>query len=453
MEKQSLVMTIHGDEGKLSFLGALSHLIGRRRGFESNYITNFEKKVNFYAEEFLGTTFLQAKGFYESKIFRVNYNHKSQQQNYYYCLVKTDKYNFPVLFPTKSSKVDTISINKRILYKQSCLSDVSVLIWNIDNLNFDPTETLILARVFQQQLIVCVNKMDKFKYSEEKYLKLEKIIQSKLLKYGYKNAPIIPIALYGEKVENFQTIEDSMSWYRGPTVIEALDNLKYHKKSKDDVFRMRILRVDRIGGIGYCFIGKVLSGSPKKSEYYHFPTEDTQILKQIESFDNQIDKAKEKDYISLNLKFAKLKSYRQHFISDKKESFDKVVKFEAQLFVKHKNGMKIGYESQFHNPISTFHCKLTKCFTKFDLKYDSIESNPHFLENGKMYYVEFKLMFEKDAYLDLSFSYDTFFLTDQSEIVGYGKIQRIFTDKYLEHLMRINYKLSHKISDINFQYL
>lgn len=51
-----------------------------------------------------------------------------------------------------------------------------------------------------------------------------------------------------------------MPWYEGPTIIEALDNLKMPKKPVNKPLRIPISDIYKIGGIGTVPCGRVISG-------------------------------------------------------------------------------------------------------------------------------------------------------------------------------------------------
>jgi sulfate adenylyltransferase large subunit/thioredoxin-dependent adenylylsulfate APS reductase len=72
-----------------------------------------------------------------------------------------------------------------------------------------------------RQVAVAINKMDRVGYDDGRFLEIDAEITARLVDFKLKPAAVIPIsARYGDGViERTQAI----GWYRGPTVIEALD--------------------------------------------------------------------------------------------------------------------------------------------------------------------------------------------------------------------------------------
>ncbi len=72
-----------------------------------------------------------------------------------------------------------------------------------------------------RHLVVAVNKMDAVAYRAAAYDALRDVVTPFLEALGYPTAPLIPVsALQGD---NIYTPTTSMTWYRGPTLIDALD--------------------------------------------------------------------------------------------------------------------------------------------------------------------------------------------------------------------------------------
>ncbi|MBI4948726.1 MAG: 50S ribosome-binding GTPase [Deltaproteobacteria bacterium] len=85
----------------------------------------------------------------------------------------------------------------------------------------------ILSLLGIKQVVVTVNKMDLAGYSEAAFLDLKKRIEEVTMKYGITPSYIIPIsAMEGE---NVAAASDKLSWYKGPTVLQALDNFEEMK--------------------------------------------------------------------------------------------------------------------------------------------------------------------------------------------------------------------------------
>lgn len=72
-----------------------------------------------------------------------------------------------------------------------------------------------------RQVVVVINKMDRVGYDDRRFREIEAEITARLVGFGLKPAAVIPIsARHGDGVVERTA---AIGWYRGPTVIEALD--------------------------------------------------------------------------------------------------------------------------------------------------------------------------------------------------------------------------------------
>ena len=90
----------------------------------------------------------------------------------------------------------------------------------------------------QCQMIVCTNKMDSAAWSEDRYNEIKKELTGFLGKVGYK-ADIIPfIPISGWTGDNMLEKSPNMSWYKGPTLLAALDALVPPPRPHDKALRL-----------------------------------------------------------------------------------------------------------------------------------------------------------------------------------------------------------------------
>ena len=76
------------------------------------------------------------------------------------------------------------------------------------------------------QLVVAINKMDAANYDQKRYEEVVEESKKLLSSIGFKvdKIPFVPVAaLKGDNVAKKST---NMNWYKGPSLLEALDNLK-----------------------------------------------------------------------------------------------------------------------------------------------------------------------------------------------------------------------------------
>ncbi|KAF2323369.1 hypothetical protein GH714_034903 [Hevea brasiliensis] len=101
-------------------------------------------------------------------------------------------------------------------------------------------------------MICCCNKMDATtpKYSKARYNEIVKEVSSYLKKVGYdpEKIPFVPIS--GFEGDNMIERSTNLDWYKGPTLLEALDFIDEPKRPSHKPLRLPLQDVYKIGGIG-----------------------------------------------------------------------------------------------------------------------------------------------------------------------------------------------------------
>lgn len=75
-----------------------------------------------------------------------------------------------------------------------------------------------------RQLFICVNKLDRLAYNESKYEELKAEIEALLTLLQYKIDTLCFIPISALEGDNVYKTSDKMPWYKGPTLIQALDD-------------------------------------------------------------------------------------------------------------------------------------------------------------------------------------------------------------------------------------
>jgi bifunctional enzyme CysN/CysC len=131
-----------------------------------------------------------------------------------------------------------------------------------------------------RQIAVLVNKMDLEDYSEARFNQIETEYRAWLKSIGVEPKVFIPISAYHG--QNIATRADKMLWYKGPTVIETLDEFKVADMPKDQPLRMPIQDVYRFDE-RRILAGRVESGTIKVGDKLTFaPSNKTSTVKTIE---------------------------------------------------------------------------------------------------------------------------------------------------------------------------
>jgi elongation factor 1-alpha len=118
------------------------------------------------------------------------------------------------------------------------------------------------------QLIVAINKMDLVHYSQDAFETCKHTIEEFLSTLGFanlKNMQYVPVSAF--RGENITGKSAEMTWYSGPTFLEALDTLVEPPRLVNKPFRMPVLRTFRSRGMGKTIVaGKIESGQVKEGD-------------------------------------------------------------------------------------------------------------------------------------------------------------------------------------------
>merc|ERR1712072_405453 len=121
-----------------------------------------------------------------------------------------------------------------------------------------------------KQMRVAMNKMDNTTppYDEGRYKEIKAEVSNFLKKTGYDPEAIEFIPISGFEGDNMISKEgsngkDNMTWYKGPTLLESLDQAKPPKRPVDKPLRLPLQDVYKIGGIGTVPVGRVETGCIK----------------------------------------------------------------------------------------------------------------------------------------------------------------------------------------------
>ena len=130
-------------------------------------------------------------------------------------------------------------------------ADAAVLVVSAkEGLQPQTKEHAFLAQVMGlKQLIIAVNKMDEVKY-EQKAFDALKVDLSKLLSaVGYKMDTILFVPVSAWVGDNVAKASSNLGWYKGPTLVEALDTVVAPKPPTDKPLRLPIQDVYNIKGV------------------------------------------------------------------------------------------------------------------------------------------------------------------------------------------------------------
>ncbi|MGD1837612.1 MAG: translation elongation factor EF-1 subunit alpha [Nitrososphaeraceae archaeon] len=236
------------------------------------------------------------------------------------------------------------------------------------------------------QVVVALNKMDDSNYSEDRYNEVKSIAEKMLKMVGYNTSKVNFIPVSGWKGDNLAKKSENMPWYKGPTLVEALDSIEAPEKPIGKPLRIPIQDVYTITGVGTVPVGRVETGIVKANQkVIVMPSGATGEVKSIETHHTQMESAEAGDNIGFNLRGIDKKSIHRGDVIGNVDSPPTVAKeFEAQVIViHHPTAMAPGYTPVLHAHTSQVAATLSQFVAKIDPKTGgTLEENPKFLKTG-----------------------------------------------------------------------
>jgi len=249
-------------------------------------------------------------------------------------------------------------------------------------------EHAFLAQVMGlKQVVIGINKMDEVKYDQKQYDTVKGEMEKLLKGIGYKTeeqVTFIPIS--GWVGDNVAKKSDNMSWYKGPTLVEALDNFKAPELPTGKPLRLPIQDVYNIKGVGCVPVGRVETGILKTNDkVIIMPSNKTGEVKSIEAHHEQLSEAKPGDNIGFNLRGVTRDEIARGDVIGHTDDPPTVAKeFTAQIVVlNHPTAIPVNYTPVFHMHTAQLSCSITEIQKKLDPKTGQTkEENPKFLKTG-----------------------------------------------------------------------
>ncbi len=240
-----------------------------------------------------------------------------------------------------------------------------------------------------KQMIVCLNKQDdkSVNYSESRYNEIRDELKDFLKKVGYNpaNIPFIPIS--GWHGDNMMERSENLGWYKGPTLIEALNAIIPPKRPTDKPLRLPLQDVYKIGGIGTVPVGRVETGILKPNMNVTFaPVNVVTDVKSVEMHHEALTEAVPGDNVGFNVKSVSVKDIRRgNVCSDSKNDPAKEVEnFTAQVIIlNHPGQIQSGYTPVLDCHTCHIAVKFEEILSSIDRRTGKVlEELPKFVKSG-----------------------------------------------------------------------
>jgi len=254
----------------------------------------------------------------------------------------------------------------------------------------------LLKTLGVNQLIVLINKMDITQppYSQKRFEDVKKMVTDLLRLVGYKveTLPIIPVS--GWAGDNLTEKSQNTPWYKGPTLLEALDALQLPPKPVDKPLRIPIQDVYSITGVGTVPVGRVVTGVLKVGDsIVIMPPGLKGEVKSIETHHTAIEKAEPGDNIGFNVRGIAKQDVKRGMVVGHPDSPPSVAKeFIAQIFVVyHPTAIATGYTPVLHTHTAQVATTISEIISKIDPRTGQVvEDHPKTIKTGDAALVRLK---------------------------------------------------------------
>jgi elongation factor 1-alpha len=229
----------------------------------------------------------------------------------------------------------------------------------------------LLKTLGVNQLVVAINKMDDqtVKYSEKMYNDAKQDVENLLKASGYNTAKIRFIPISGWTGENLVKPSTNMPWYKGPTLLQALDEFVEPPKPTEKPLRLPVQDVYTITGVGTVPVGRIETGKFKVGDTVIIMPEGlTAEVKSIETHHTPMQEASAGDNIGFNLRGVSKTDFHRGSVLGPTNNPPTIAKeFLAQIIVVfHPTAIAAGYTPVLHAHTAQVAATITEIIAKID---------------------------------------------------------------------------------------
>ncbi|MHA1148822.1 MAG: translation elongation factor EF-1 subunit alpha [Promethearchaeota archaeon] len=286
-----------------------------------------------------------------------------------------------------------------------------------------------------KQLVVAINKADNYEYSEDRYNECKEAVSGLLRQIGFPVKKIHFVPTSGMTGENLVERSDKMPWYKGPTLLEAIDQFEVPPKPTNKPLRLPIQDCYKIKGTGVVPVGRVETGVLKKGDkIIIMPTGFQGEIRSIEMHHEEIPQAEPGDNIGFSIRGITMKDASRGDCLGHPSNPPTVInpngKWTGQIIVIwHPTAVGQGYTPVVHAHTAQVAARFSALVKKLDQKTGAvIEDSPKFLKKNEAAIVELvpikKLCIEK--YTEIP-EMGRFAVRDMGRTVAVGIVKEIDT--------------------------
>jgi elongation factor 1-alpha len=251
-------------------------------------------------------------------------------------------------------------------------------------------EQLVTAFCFGvRNIIVAINKMDLVNYDQNSFISVQKHMTKLIVKAGFKATQAIFIPVSAVQGDCILSDSSNMQWYRGPSLLQAMDEAPLPVRHTEKTFRLVVEEVKKIHGIGQVVCGRVERGVIKVQDNISFFPDGPKEVRvfSIETHHRDIKSASPGDDVGIALKSKKenLDNIRRGMIVGLTSNPPVGVMhhFEVQILVLRGSSIKVGYIPVLTMHLASVPATVVKILQIIGRDNAVIESNPESVAVGQ----------------------------------------------------------------------
>lgn len=277
-------------------------------------------------------------------------------------------------------------------------ADAAVLVVAAPNgVEAQTREHVFLAKTLGvQQLIIVLNKMDATTpaYSEKRFDEVKSEVTVLLKTVGYKPDGILFIPISAYKGDNTAKASSNLPWYKGTTLLQALDTFTLPEKPTKLPLRVPVQDVYTITGVGTVPVGRIETGVMKPNDKIIFqPSDKVGEIKSIEMHHEPIQEGKPGDNVGFNVRGISKDDVRRGDVCGPVDNPPTVAKsFIGQIAVlQHPSAITVGYTPVFHCHTAQVACTFEEIQKTLDPKTGQTkQEKPDFIKTGDIAVVKIR---------------------------------------------------------------